>query len=125
MVWLGFIVGCVCLVFVYLAIRLMSVRLPLKPFFLATSILMAIMSIAFLGSGIKELIEGDVISMTSPPWVSWIPSNSVLEILGIYPCAETVVPQLILTAITIATFVYWMKKNRKLKEEMAKEASAG
>ncbi len=125
MVWLGFVVGCVCLVFVYLAIRLMSVRLPLKPFFLATSILMAIMSIAFLGSGIKELIEGDVISMTSPPWVSWIPSNSVLEILGIYPCAETVVPQLILTAITIATFVYWMKKNRKLKEEMAKEASAG
>ena len=125
MVWLGFIVGCVCLVFVYLAIRLMSVRLPLKPFFLATSILMTIMSIAFLGSGIKELIEGDVISMTSPPWVSWIPSNSVLEILGIYPCAETVVPQLILTAITIATFVYWMKKNRKLKEEMAKEASAG
>ena len=73
---------------------------------------------AFLGGGIKELIEGDVISMTSPPWVSWIPSNSILEILGIYPCVETVVPQLILTAITIGTFVYWLKKNKRLKEEM-------
>ena len=123
MVWLGFGVGCVCLVFVYIAIRILSIRLPLKPFFLATSILMAIMSIAFLGSGIKELIEGDVISMTSPPWVAWIPSNSFLEILGIYPCVETIVPQLILLAITIGTFVYWMKKNRKMVEE-AKRAEA-
>jgi len=124
MVWLGFGLGCVCLIFVYLAIRLMSVRLPLKPFFLATSILMAIMSIAFLGSGIKELIEGDVISMTSPPWVAWIPSNSFLEVLGIYPCAETVIPQLILTAITIATFIYWNRKNRELVAE-AKKAQDG
>lgn len=120
MVWLGFGLGCICLIFVYLAIRLLSIRLPLKPFFLATSILMAVMSIAFLGSGIKELIEGDVISMTSPPWVSWIPSNSFLEVLGIYPCVETVVPQLILLAITIATFIYWTKKNKKLVEEARK-----
>lgn len=117
MVWLGFAVGCVCLVFVYLAIRVLSVRLPLKPFFMATSILMAVMSIAFLGSGIKELIEGDVIMMHSPAWVSWIPSNAVLEVLGIYPCVETVVPQLILLAITIATFVFWIRKNKKLVSE--------
>ncbi|MCR4704830.1 MAG: FTR1 family iron permease [Lachnospiraceae bacterium] len=122
MVWLGFAAGCVCLVFVYVAIRVMSVRLPLKPFFLATSVLMAIMSVAFLGGGIKELIEGDVITMTSPAWVSWIPSNSVLEVLGIYPCVQTVVPQLILTAVTIATFAYWLKKNRKLKAEMEENA---
>ena len=123
MVWLGLGVGCVCLVFVYLAIRLLSFRIPLKPFFLATSILMAIMSIAFLGSGIKELIEGDVITMTSPAWVAWIPSNSVLEVLGIYPCVQTVVPQLILTAITIGTFVYWLKKNARLKAELEANAS--
>ncbi len=118
MVWIGFITGCVCLVFVYLAIRLMSVRLPLKPFFMATSILMAVMSIAFLGGGIKELIEGDVITMTSPAWVSWIPSNSFLEILGIYPCVQTVIPQIILTVVTVGTFVFWIRKNNSLKEEM-------
>ena len=122
MVWLGFVVGCVCLVFVYLTIRLMSVRLPLKPFFLATSILMAVMSIAFLGSGIKELIEGDVIAMHSPAWVAWIPSNSVLEILGIYPCVETVVPQLILLVITVLTFIFWLKRNKKLRQQMAQES---
>ncbi|MBQ7564544.1 MAG: FTR1 family iron permease [Lachnospiraceae bacterium] len=120
MVWAGFLAGCVCLVFVYLAIRFLSVRIPLKPFFMATSILMFIMSIAFLGSGIKELIEGDVLQMHSPPWVAWIPSNAVLEILGIYPCVETIVPQLILLIITIIVFIFWMKRNKKLKEEAQK-----
>ena len=124
MVWAGFIAGAVCLVFVYLAIRLLSVRIPLKPFFLATSILMFIMSISFLGSGIKELIEGDVIQMTSPAWVAWIPSNSVMEVLGIYPCVQTVVPQLILLAITIVVFIFWLKRNKKLKEELEAEAAA-
>ena len=55
--------------------------------------------------------------MTSPAWVSWIPSNSFLEILGIYPCVETIVPQLILLAITIGTFVYWMKRNKQMVEQ--------
>ncbi|HCG60376.1 MAG TPA: iron permease, partial [Lachnospiraceae bacterium] len=49
--------------------------------------------------------------------------HPVLELLGIYPCVETVVPQLILLAVTIITFVYWLKKNRKLKEQMAQEGA--
>ncbi len=122
MVWAGFGVGCVVLVFVYIAIRVIGVKLPLKPFFLATSILMAVMAISFLGNGIKELIEGDVITMHSPAWVAWIPSHPVLEVLGIYPCVETIVPQLILTAITIFTFVYWLRKNKKIKEELKAQA---
>jgi high-affinity iron transporter len=122
MVWLGFGLGCVCLVFVYLAIRVVGVKLPLKPFFLVTSVLMAVMSIAFLGSGIKELIEGDVITMHSPAWVAWIPSHPVLEILGIYPCVETVVPQLILLGITIATFIFWIRRNKRLTEQMRQKA---
>ena len=117
MVWAGFAVGCICLVFVYLAIRVLSLRIPLKPFFLGTSILMFVMSIAFLGSGIKELIEGDVITMSSPAWVAWIPSNSLLEILGIYPCVQTIVPQLILLAITIVVFILQLKRNKKIRQE--------
>ncbi|MBR1865534.1 MAG: FTR1 family iron permease [Lachnospiraceae bacterium] len=124
MVWAGFAAGCVSLVFVYLAIRVLSIRIPLKPFFLGTSILMFIMSIAFLGSGIKELIEGDVITMSSPAWVAWIPSNSLLEILGIYPCVQTVVPQLILLAVTIVIFILQLRRNKRLREEAQKEAEA-
>ena len=116
-VWSGFIIGCVCLVFVYLIIHFMSVKIPVKPFFTATSILMFIMSISFLGAGIKELIEGDVIGMTSPQWLSWIPSNDVLEVLGIYPCLETLIPQLILLVISVVIFVVVTKKNRRIHAE--------
>ncbi|MCR4672688.1 MAG: FTR1 family iron permease [Lachnospiraceae bacterium] len=120
-VWAGFIVGCICLVFVYLAIHYFSIKLPLKPLFTATSILMFIMSIAFLGSGIKELIEGDVFTIWVPSWVAWIPSHPVLEILGIYPCGQTVIAQLILLAITIIIFVRTKRKQKLEHEQLLAE----
>ncbi|MBP3870592.1 MAG: FTR1 family iron permease [Faecalicoccus sp.] len=116
MIWAGFIAAAIVLVLVYIAVRYFSVRLPLKPFFTVTSIFMSIMAVSFLGSGIKELIEGDVISMTPIPW---IPSNQFLEVLGIYPCVETVVPQIILTIALIASYVIHKKRSKKLKAEAA------
>lgn len=114
--WAGFGIGCVVLVFVFLAIRFFSVKLPIRPFFLGTSILMFIMSISFLGAGIKELIEGDVISYTSPDWLAAIiPTNDVLDVLGIYACYETLIPQLILILITFLIFVMmgWKRGSRR------------
>ena len=114
-VWGGFFTGCIVLVFVFLAIRFLSVKLPIRPFFLGTSILMFIMSISFLGAGIKELIEGDVIDMTSPEWLqALIPFNDTLDVLGIYPVLETLIPQLILVLITVMIFVMqnWKQKNK-------------
>ncbi|MBR1390714.1 MAG: FTR1 family iron permease [Lachnospiraceae bacterium] len=123
-VWMGLIIGFVCLIFVYIAINLLSLRIPIKPFFVGTSILMFIMSISFLGAGIKELIEGDVLTMTSPDWLSWIPSNSLMEVLGIYPCLQTLIPQLILLIITIVVFVIQTKKNRAIHAEAEKKREA-
>ncbi len=114
-VWIGFGIGCVTLVVVYVIIRYFSVKLPIRPFFLATSILMFAMSIAFLGSGIKELIEGDIISMTSPEFLkNLIPMNDAFDILGIYPILETLIPQLILVMITLMIFVMqgWKQKRK-------------
>jgi high-affinity iron transporter len=114
----GFVFGAICLVFVYLLINFMSLRIPLKPFFTGTSILMFLMSISFLGAGIKELMEGDIItSITSPSWLQWIPYNDVLDVLGIYPILETLIPQLILLVVTIVIFVMTEKKNRKIHAE--------
>jgi high-affinity iron transporter len=114
----GFVFGAICLVFVFLLIKFMSLRIPLKPFFTGTSILMFLMSISFLGAGIKELMEGDIItSITSPSWLQWIPYNDVLDVLGIYPILETLIPQLILLAVTIVIFVITEKKNHKIHAE--------
>ncbi|MBR3494725.1 MAG: FTR1 family iron permease [Clostridia bacterium] len=103
MVWAGFGVGCVVLVFVYLAITKLSIKLPIKVFFTATSILMALMCVSFLGSGIKELAEGNVFDLTLR--VPGIPENDVIQIFGIYPWLETLVPQLILAVVLLVTFL--------------------
>jgi len=119
MVWAGFGAGCVLLVFVYLAITKLSIKLPIKVFFTATSILMAIMCVSFLGSGIKELAEGNVFDLTLR--VPGIPENDVIQIFGIYPWLETLVPQLILSIILLVTFMmaHYRGKINALKAQLS------
>ena len=123
MVWLGFGAGCILLVFVYLAITKLSIRLPIKIFFTATSILMAVMCVSFLGSGIKELAEGNVFDVTLR--VPGIPENDVLQVLGIYPYLETLVPQLILAVILLITFLVAHYRGRMdaLRKELSGSAA--
>ena len=118
MVWAGFGVGCVLLVFVYLAITKLSIRLPIKVFFTATSILMAVMCVSFLGSGIKELAEGNVFDLALK--VPGIPENDVIQIFGIYPYLETLIPQLILAVILLITFMiaHYRGKMDALRKEL-------
>ena len=120
MVWAGFGVGCVVLVFVYLAITKLSIRLPIKVFFTATSILMAVMCVSFLGSGIKELAEGNVFDLSLR--VPGIPENDVIQVFGIYPYLETLVPQLILAIILLVTFMiaHYRGKIDAVRAEYAK-----
>ncbi|MDO4619018.1 MAG: FTR1 family protein [Lachnospiraceae bacterium] len=110
MVWAGFAAGCVLLVFVYLAITKLSIKLPIKIFFTATSILMAVMCVSFLGAGIKELAEGGLFDVVLR--VTGIPENDVIQIFGIYPYLETLVPQLILAVILLVTFMMAHYRNK-------------
>ena len=121
MVWAGFGVGCVLLIFIYLAITKLSIRLPIKVFFTATSILMAVMCVSFLGSGIKELAEGNVFDLTLR--VPGVPENDVIQIFGIYPWLETLLPQLILAIILLVTFLiaHYRGKMDALKAQLVKQ----
>ncbi|MDR0616610.1 MAG: FTR1 family iron permease [Synergistaceae bacterium] len=109
MVWIGFAVGCAALVVIFALVRYGSLVIPIKPFFLGTSILMYIMSVAFAGGGVKELQEADVISVTPVGFVQSV------DILGIYPTLETLVPQIVLLALAIASVVYYRAKGRKAR----------
>ena len=122
MVLAGFAVGCIVLVGVYLAITKLSIRLPIKLFFTATSILMAIMCVAFLGSGIKELSEGGLFECTLR--VTGVPENDVVQVLGIYPYLETLLPQLILSIVLIVTFMmaHYRGKLTALKKQYEAQA---
>jgi high-affinity iron transporter len=107
MVWLGFVSGSVALVFIFLLVRFGSLAIPIKPFFLGTSILMYIMSVAFAGGGVKELQEADVISVTP---VSFVQS---VDILGIYPTVETLIPQIVLLILAIVSIFHYRAKGRR------------
>lgn len=109
MIWIGLGVGTVTLVVIYILIRVLSIKLPLKPFFLGTSVLLFIMSISFAGSAVKELQEGNVVSVTPVQGISSV------DLLGIYPTLETLIPQILLLALTIGTFVIQMRKQRKMR----------
>ncbi len=121
MVWAGFGAGCVLLVFVYLAITKLSIKLPIKVFFTATSILMAVMCVSFLGSGIKELAEGNVFDLVMH--VPGIPENDVIQIFGIYPYLETLAPQVILAVILLVTFMiaHYRGKMDALRKELTQK----
>ncbi|MDR3322138.1 MAG: hypothetical protein LBS93_06785, partial [Synergistaceae bacterium] len=107
MVWLGFFTGCIALVVIFLVVRFGSLVIPIRPFFFGTSILMYIMSIAFAGGGVKEFQEADVISVTPVDFVQSV------EILGIYPTVETLLPQIVLLVLAIASVFFYRAKARR------------
>lgn len=130
----GIVLGLAAVMLIFILIRVFGVKIPLKPFFMATSILMAVMSIAFLGSGMWELfldggiaerIGGIALRLSGTiPALSWMSSNDALSFFGIYPTWITLGPQLILTVITVITFIMMINKNKKNKTASDKEAKA-
>jgi high-affinity iron transporter len=104
MIWGGFGLGCLALVVIFLAVRYGSMKIPLKPFFLGTSILMYILAISFAGGGVKELQEGGVVGVTT------IPGMDSIDILGIYPTWETLAPQILLVLLAVVGVIYQRRK---------------
>ena len=86
-VLLGILIAIVLLVFVYKAIIITGKKLPLKPFFYATSILMFVMVVAFVGGGISEFVDAGWIL---PRVVEGVPT---ISLLGVYPYAESLCAQ--------------------------------
>ena len=81
---------------------------------MATSILLFVMCISFVGKGVQELKEaGIILGTTNLPWIRhYIPD------LGIYPQAETLLPQLIL--LIAAVWIIWanVNKTRRYKRSL-------
>jgi high-affinity iron transporter len=102
-VWLGFVVGSIIILVVAFAILRMSKRLPLKPFFTITGILLLLLAFSLTGKGVRELQEAGVIGATLLPW---LPENLLLmELFGLFPTLETTAAQALLSLAIAVTFV--------------------
>ena len=111
-VWLGFLIGSLIILAVAYAILKLSKRLPLKPFFTVTGLLLMLLAFNFMGSGIRELQEAGIISARL---LTWIPENLILmELFGIFPTLETTLAQVLFLLILLATFSFslWRKKKK-------------
>lgn len=116
---LAIVLSSLVLIAVFLAFRFLTVRLPLKPFFLVTSFLMYAMCFSFTGKGVSELQAAGVVNKTIIPWMSF-----EMDFLGIYATYESLVPQLIVFALIIGMSVIYARKNKaeraRLEAEKAK-----
>ena len=90
--------GVLVLVIVWVCFRYFSVKLPLRAFFMFTSILLFLMCISFMGKGVVELTEADVI--TGRTVIPAMKGFSI-EILSIYDRAETLIPQIMLVIAAV------------------------
>ncbi len=102
MIWYGFGAGCVVIAALFFAMQHGVLRIPLKPFFLFTSVLMYLLAVTFAGGGIRELQEGGVFAQTQ---IESIPIPTI-DVLGIYPTVETFGVQVALLVVGIAAILY-------------------
>lgn len=107
----GFVVGSIALVGIYLGMRYGALRLPLRPFFLATGALLYFMAFTFAGNGMMELIEGKLFDSSL---IAWMPT---VQFMGIHPYLQTLVPQLFILLAAVVGLVIMAKGGAKARTE--------
>jgi high-affinity iron transporter len=77
------------------AILKYTVRLPIGPFFSATSALLGIMAVVFAGNGVAALQEAGAVKATLVNFMT-------IKVLGIHPTTEGLLTQCLVAAIVVA-----------------------
>jgi high-affinity iron transporter len=99
----GLVAGSALLALVYVAIRRWGLRLPLKPFFAVTGLLLTVMAVSFAGQGVAELQAA-----------GWVPATPIalpaIPALGVFPTVQTVLAQLVLAGAFVAalSWILWL-----------------
>jgi high-affinity iron transporter len=104
---LGILVGGGALAVIFTLFYRFGVRIPLRQFFGVTSVLLYYMAFVFMGKGIRELQEGNLLSITL------IPGAPHFDALGLYPTVETLLAQLVLLVLFVFAILktFWPKRS--------------
>lgn len=103
---LGIVAGGAVLAVIFTLFYRFGIRIPLRQFFGATSVLLYYMAFVFMGKGLRELQEGNVLPITT------IPGAPHVELLGLYPTVETLFGQVVLLALFVFAIArtFWPKR---------------
>lgn len=96
----GIAAGVGVLLIVYFTVQHYGVRIPLKPFFTATSGLLYLMAFSFAGQGVAELQSAGVIGVTPVEWLPAVP------FLGVFPTVQTALSQLVLATALVGALLW-------------------
>ena len=113
---LAIVLSAIVLIAVFLVFRFLTVRLPLKPFFLVTGVLMYAMCFSFTGKGVSELQAAGVVNKTVIPWMGF-----EMDFLGIYATYESLIPQIVVLVVIIVISVVYAKQNKKQRAQIEAE----
>lgn len=111
----GIAVAALLLAAIAVALLKYSVRLPIGPFFAATSALLGLLAVVFTGHGIAALQEAGVIDAHSLRF-------DAVPLLGIYPSAEALGAQLCALLLVIAG--YWAARRSSRSCDVLAQGSA-
>jgi high-affinity iron transporter len=111
---MGILAGFVALGVIFTLFYRFGVRIPLRPFFSVTSVLLYLMAFVFMGKGIRELQEGNALPLTA------IPGFPHSELLGLYPSWQGVLAQLALLLLFAFAVLktFWPKRSVTLPTVM-------
>jgi len=100
---LGIVVGLAVLAVIFTLFYRYGVKIPMRPFFTVTSLLLYYMAFVFMGKGVRELQEGNIMPITV------IPHGPHVDAMGIYPSVQTLSAQAILIVLLIFATVktFW------------------
>ena len=117
---LGIVLGFAALAVIFTLFYKFGVKIPLRPFFSVTSVLLYYMAFVFTGTGIRELQEGNAISITP---IRGLPT---IEALGFYPTWQTVLAQLLLLGLFVFAVAktFWPKRSVALPTVSAEPGPA-
>ncbi|MCT8157364.1 FTR1 family iron permease [Bifidobacterium polysaccharolyticum] len=111
-IWTGFAAAAVVLVIVFVLIRFTSVKIPIRPFFIITSLLMAVMVVIFAGGGVHALIEGDLVPAT------YLPGVPTSDWIGLYPYTQTIGAQILAALVVVVLAI--VSTHRLHKQEQSR-----
>lgn len=83
-----------------------SARLPIGQFFAASSALVAILAFVMIGKGVAALQKVGIFDITPI-------SFPQVDLLGIYPTTQTVIAQLLILVIIVASVIYNVRSSKK------------
>ena len=118
-IWTGFAAAAVVLVIVFVLIRFTSVKIPIRPFFIITSLLMAVMVVIFAGGGVHALIEGDLVPAT------YLPGVPTSDWIGLYPYTQTIGAQILAALVVVVLAIVSTLRLHKQERSRSNQDSGG